>query len=708
MTYISLDPERLQHLITNLTRYATSSYKQRGYVKHANELQCYPTDLTQFQNRISSTVVFLEEKTKELQARLDSAKAANESGITPMGANGMISYFIPDGEDDTIKNALKHNRVEMVKQAREDARKLKEYSTGEKGPSDEKWNSLVKRMKANQNDSAYANVIIANIDPKDLRDIPTLPPEAYTFDDYGEPVKISYSYSGLSEKRRGESADVLGHLVSTASNTWPESKAKKYAKQLTENMDSRGVLGLNRIFCSSRRVDIDGDGKKERIGIDCNDSMLAAVATRLENLPAKIIYDSNGGRYPIMHHGNRIYGIVHAMTGNTDAAAKWLVVRKSSSGGKGSEGEVDAEKTAARTKKLVEQSSIGDNQWTDDWTLLAAQQAVSSSDAPSRGAAQAGIVSGALNAVGEDDVEIELSDKARNAASIAMSAYPYGVQRSAETDAPQSMVSGQMGKYGWSKNLPRQPLLTNKALTNVLGQIGQNDAALARLTGSQEAFNKMQISPGNVPQGNSQYLSNTLTSQSSMRGFMQGAIARQTEIYEADADARTAAWANAASTAIGSIPIPGFDQFGKTLKIGSKFAANVGKSAASEGAKNGMTKLYGSQQLKAKDKNSALKAAGLNANRQISGMALLKSGLYSQDELKAVTKIPGVDVGEVLSPDGELKVHTGGPLKGTQSEALIQVVKNLPAENHGALNNVDKNMSDSYESAYDTAHEQPY
>ena len=126
------------------------------------------------------------------------------------------------------------------------------------------------------------------------------------------------------------------------------------------------------------------------------------------------------------------------------------------------------------------------------------------------------------------------------------------------------------------------------------------------------------------------------------------------------------------------------------------------------GAKNGMNKLYGGQELKAKDKNSALKAAGVNANRQISGMALLKSGLYSQDELKAVTKIPGVDVGEVLTPDGELKVHTGGPFKGTQAEALIQVVKNLPAENHGALNNVDKNMSDSYESAYDAAHEQPH
>ena len=705
MTYISLDPKRLQHLITNLTQYATSSYKHRGYVKHANELQGYPTDLTQFQNRISSTVGFLEEKTKELQARLDSAKAANESGITPMGANGMISYFIPDGEDDTIKNALKHNHVETVKQARADAQNLKEYSfprtrkkfsrPNERMPSDVEWKSLIKRMKANQDDPVYANAFIANISPKILRDIPV---DRFKARDARKmdvvPIK------GLSQRQRNEATGVLGPLVSTASNTWSKDKAKDYANRLTEGIDGRGVLGINKIFLSSRNVDIDGDGKKERVGLKYNDTMLAAVAKKLEH------WDGSSDQWRLSP-GGKIFGIVHAMTGNTGAATKWLSVRKSSSGGKGSEGEVDAEKTAARTKKLVEQSSIGDNQWTDDWTLLAAQQAVSSSDAPSHGAAQAGIVSGALNAIGEDNNKIKMTDKARNAASIAMSAFPYGVQRSAETDNLQSMVSGQMGKYGWSKNLPRQPLLTNKALTNVLGQIGQNDAALARLTGSQEAFNKMQISPGNVPQGNTQYLSSTLTSQSRMRGFMQGAIARQTEIYKADADARTAAWANAASTAIGGIPIPGFDQLGKTLEIGSKFAANVGKSAASEGAKNGMTKLYGGQELKAKDKNSALKAAGLNANRQISGMVLLKSGLYSQDELKAVAKIPGVDVGEVLSPDGELKVHTGGPLKGTQSEALIHVVKNLPAENHGALNNVDKNMSDSYESAYDAAHEQP-
>ena len=683
VTYISLDPERLETLVSGLHSYACAAHKYHSDLKWINDHHDHPTDLTHFQNSVSVAIGALVEKANELQMRVSSARAANESGITPMGANGTLSYFIPDGKEDTGRNARTYNHVEAVEQAKEDAWILRNYDAGREPPPRE-WKALVDRLRAHQGDSAYAYVFVNYIGPRTLRNIPIAPTEERFYRNNNP------SDRGFSQGQRDEVADAFGHLISTASKRWSKSQAKEFAKRLTKDMNGKDVLGVNKIFSSSRSVDIDGDGKKERVGLDYDDTMLLAVAKRLEN------------------KDEEIFGIVHAMTGNTGAATKWLSVRKTSSGGKGSEGEVDAEKTAARTKKLVEQRSIGDNQWTDDWTLLAAQQAVSSSDAPSHGAAQAGIVSGALNTIGEDDVKIELSDKARNAASIAMSAYPYGVQRSAETDAPQSMVSGEMGKYGWSKNLPRQPLLTNKALTNVLGQIGQNDSALARLTGSQEAFNKMQISPGNVPQGNSQYLSSTLTSQSSMRGFMQGAIARQTEIYEADADARTAAWANVASMAVGGIPVPGFNQLGKTLEIGSKFAADVGKSAASEGAKNGITKLYGSQQLKAKDKNSALKAAGVNANRQISGMALLKSGLYSQDELKAVAKIPGVDVGEVLSPEGELKVHTGGPLKGTQSEALIQVVKNLPAENHGALNNVDKNMSDSYESAYDAAHEQPY
>lgn len=319
MTYISLDPARLQELITDLNEYAYKTRKNHDTVQNVNFFKKFPTDLTDFQNKGSSAIASLEEKTKELQARLDSAKAANESGITSMGANGTISYFIPDGEEDTMKNVLEHNHVETVKQAREDARKLKEYSISKKGPSDERWNSLVKRMKAHQDDSVYANAIINNTDPKELRNIPILPPEAFTSPNPGGTGKITFLYEGLSDKQRDESADVLGHLVSTASNTWPESKAKKYAKQLTENMDRRGMLGLNKIFSSSRSDDIDGDGKKEKVGLKYNDSMLAAVATKLENLPANIARNSNDGRYPIICHETNINGIVHAMTGNPGA-----------------------------------------------------------------------------------------------------------------------------------------------------------------------------------------------------------------------------------------------------------------------------------------------------------------------------------------------------------------------------------------------------
>lgn len=179
MTYISLDPVQMQKLITDLDNYQESTWEHQSHVLYLNATEKNPTDLAAFEHIFLNVMVSLSAEKSELQARLDSAKAANESGITSMGANGTISYFIPDGEEDTMKNALEHNHVETVKQAREDARKLKEYSISKKGPSDERWNSLVKRMKAHQDDSVYANAIINNTDPKELRNIPILPPRSF-------------------------------------------------------------------------------------------------------------------------------------------------------------------------------------------------------------------------------------------------------------------------------------------------------------------------------------------------------------------------------------------------------------------------------------------------------------------------------------------------------------------------------------------------
>ena len=118
MTYVSLNPEGVQKVITDLSNYAAKAREHRDSVKSTNERADSPVDVSSYLEVVAGSATALEDKAKDLQARLDSAKAANESGITPMEADGTISYVIPDGVKDTAKNALAYNKVEIVNQAK--------------------------------------------------------------------------------------------------------------------------------------------------------------------------------------------------------------------------------------------------------------------------------------------------------------------------------------------------------------------------------------------------------------------------------------------------------------------------------------------------------------------------------------------------------------------------------------------------------------
>ena len=60
-------------------------------------------------------------KYKDLQTRLDAAKAANESGLTSTGADGKIAYYVPDGQEDTTQVVTDANGVDTARQAWADA-----------------------------------------------------------------------------------------------------------------------------------------------------------------------------------------------------------------------------------------------------------------------------------------------------------------------------------------------------------------------------------------------------------------------------------------------------------------------------------------------------------------------------------------------------------------------------------------------------------
>jgi len=716
MTYVYLDADGLQTLINNLSTYATTTLTNKESVSNTNTNNSSPTDLTTFNNTLGTKQGELEEKYKDLQTRLDAAKAANESGLTSTGADGTIAYYVPDGQEDTTQVVTDANGVEAARQAWADADTVVKYS--EDGCSAEQWDALLSRMQSYQDDPAYATALLSKIGKGRLLDLPT---------DIADRFDHMNQHTGTVRSDRPDAgtdlADALGHVLASASTTWSADKANEYGNGLIDEAEKKGkdrrIGALNSMLLASQETDIDGDGAMEQVGLDYNDDMLVTMAQRLEKFDPQDVgffdkenWDLSRTDLPVVGPNRPLDGIVHAMTGNTSAADTWLTVHEEN-------GDVDPNKTAERTAALAAKSEIGDNQWTNDWTLLAAQEAIAGNSGTPEvgdGTAQAAIVAGALDAVGEGGKvggsgqdKITLSDAARNAASIALSSYPYGFQRSALTEDRKGRTVG-MGDGSWAGDMPDQPLLTNKALANLVGQVGENNAALARLAGSQEAFNKIQTT-GEAAKDDPQPLSTALNDQANARGFVAGAIARQHEDDAKAKDERVGAWAKAASTAVNAVPLPQAKGAGAVLNVATNFVTNAGKSAAAKGAEEGTTKMFGGNEDKTKDNEEAVKASGTSSSTINETLMLLDSGEYSQEDLaKAVKNSDPDDVSSVLNSDGTLNIDPSSisydSITSEQESALLTIADKLPSDGHAPLTNFGKNNTGSYSSGYDVAHGQ--
>ena len=78
MTYVYLDPDGLQNLINGLKAYADTILSNKEAVSGSNAFHCYPADLMNFDAKLGAAQSALEDESKDLQVRLDSAKAAND------------------------------------------------------------------------------------------------------------------------------------------------------------------------------------------------------------------------------------------------------------------------------------------------------------------------------------------------------------------------------------------------------------------------------------------------------------------------------------------------------------------------------------------------------------------------------------------------------------------------------------------------------
>jgi len=458
---------------------------------------------------VGLSFVDLEDEDASPRRRLD---AAVESGLTTTGANGSISYIVWDGREAGAENAAASNNVDTDSQAREDAASLSDYAKGGCAPDD--WDALLARVQAGQDDPAYANALLADIDPERLLDLPADIQNKMTARD----AKDQTDWSLRPDAAR-DLTSALGHNLATASYTWPDDQAADYANKLADTTEEKGkserLKALNGMLMASRSG--NGDRTAESVGLDYSDSMLATLAQRMENYsPQK--WDNTSPRDWLnrlsnppndspflpenLYSGNPLAGVVHAMTGNPQAAQSWLVARPDGQGAPDPASLRQTKETVRRVQDLVGWGSLEEKGWATDWATMAyefdsqgwvsSDPAVMSQEERSyQDYASATAVSGILNGIGSGEKPVTLPDGVRNLVSETLANHPDSVVESTEQANPVSPVSsGEMEADDGTTTYDYRPLFTDRALSNLVGQISYNETASSRLGESVTVYNQ--------------------------------------------------------------------------------------------------------------------------------------------------------------------------------------------------------------------------
>ena len=515
VTYVFFDPDglrspdALQTLIDGLKGYETTLIDNEDDVVDVSDYEESSTSSADLSSIVGLSFVDLEDEDASPRRRLD---AAVESGLTTTGANGSISYIVWDGREAGAENATVSNNVDTDSQAREDAASLSDYAKGGCAPDD--WDALLARVQAGHDDPAYANALLADIDPERLLDLPADIQNKMTARDAKDQTDWS-----LRPEAAQDLTSALGHNLATASYTWPDNQAADYANKLADTTEEKGkserLKALNGMLMASRSG--NGDRTAESVGLDYSDSMLATLAQRMENYsPQK--WDNTSPRDWLnrlsnppndspflpenLYSGNPLAGVVHAMTGNPQAAQKWLVARPDGQGAPDPASLRQTKETVRRVQDLVGWGSLKEKGWATDWATMAyefdsqgwvsSDPAVMSQEERSyQDYASATAVSGILNGIGSSEKPVTLPDGVRNLVSETLANHPDSVVESTEQANPVSPVSsGEMEADDGTTTYDYRPLFTNRALSNLVGQISYNETASSRLGESVTVYNQ--------------------------------------------------------------------------------------------------------------------------------------------------------------------------------------------------------------------------
>ena len=579
---VRLDQKKLTEQISNIEKLAANcdASAKRIQTESINQGDVYPS-ASHFKSDIQGSINNVNMDASDIRTIMNRIIELNQNGLGTYNSGGTITFYIPESVNQHGIRAF-----DDWTQGVADAQTLIKYADGNPTPSVQQVEELFARMEKNQNNPNYA---LALIDPETgeigagrLLDLPTMIQEKFP-EHYSGRNNSPYVASEFPDAG-SRLVNILGHVLSSASLKWSDDEGARYGQSLADMCEEQNkperIYVLNGILMTSRQEDVNNDGELDDIGLDYNDSMLTNLAIRLNDFqPAPntwgfSIKDAavDTQRHPLrmQFSSNPLSGVVHALTGNVPAAAQWLMPNA----GRYKElSPDDAKMVVKRVREIVSKDEIGDNTWTTDWAHLADsidQGAYphdphdpdsKNSSVQFEGSAEAVMTSGILNTIGGTDNPVTLSDSARMSIAQVMSRNQRAVDDSAGSDNSPKPYLSYSTLDGSS---PYQPLFTDRALSNLAGQVSLNSKASSLLGTSLQEYHEKELKAAvaNYKQTKDPKLVNdVIMKQSNTNGFLTGsenrALVELGKQNDANSKAANKVIQKTAGLTLGKIPIVG-------------------------------------------------------------------------------------------------------------------------------------------------------
>lgn len=592
MTYIYLNYENMKNVIASLASYANKAENAQSDVAAANEQNNNPSSLSNV-SKLSGKVQELRDKAKEIDDRVEIAKAQNESGITAKDSSGSIAYYIPDTMEDNIDNAKSAN------QAIDDARTLKE----KKGKSGE--NEVLDQIKQRSNSNAYSASFVEHYGAR-------------------ETMKIAQNAEGGPADTSDPKYKIAANLIARASRTWDKGKSQEISNSIVDYLRSGDREGKGPVVTFA--------GVMESANVPFGKDFLVSLANGIEPFaklsPPKAGGVSVGGHTISSEGGGRslflpLNSVLTAMRSCPEAALEYAVPDPNAN----ADGKDPDNDPYKRIKEKISLGNMGSSsqlstKWNDNWAAIMGRAAdkfgyekVDETHPATDNAKRSAFLAAAgVDWFGETNDRTITPEARRNLASVAR-CYAWSVDKAARSGDLDGNISEETihieddptdkGADKASAGLTYQPKFNADKLAKVLGAISRDSNEFSRVTSSVGELNANRVAYATdlAANGDSSGLKFATGATSAARGYLIGAGHAENEKDAASKDARNQ---EIIDTVMGLTSfVPGL---GQTATYFQKSAYSYAQNRGSDWIKSGMQDSYTSNLNAALAKNGKVKA----------------------------------------------------------------------------------------------------